>query len=491
MKPAAPTQDASITSRNLSAVFLLRIAQFPFLALFAILIPRMMGSETYGQFAFLISVIAILTSFLSLGIGEICGRFVPEAQSGADPAAVGALGSRLLAFKTAVSLPILALAFPALLWLYGNSFPATYLVLVLLIVLVADWGSVAYGLLFGLNKLVRVSLREPLRRAVSLLLILLLFPQFGLVGALFSTLLVESILLALGLYWTKGHFTAGQLRLDFDFLKPCLTFGFGLYLSWFLLNVWQRLGNVLINHVTNDSAAIAFFDLANQCFLVVISITVTIVNSLVPMFSKLLLQGKEDKILEWSARLVRYMSILSMLAFSTLLFAGSELIIFLFGEEFSQVFPNAAVLLLALFPSVFVQIGFVYAVLYKSPGKFLWALIVSLAAFVALSLVLIPSYSAMGCSAATAVSYYLMAGLAIYPFRDKAGPLLREGGITVGLGILALPLVLWKGEALWNVLLAVGFACAYMALLFVARVVSVKEVAEAVAALRGNKTASP
>jgi O-antigen/teichoic acid export membrane protein len=429
-----------------------------------------------------------VTSFLSLGVGEICGRFVPEAELGADRTAVAVLASRLLAFKTVVSVTVLTLLFPILLWLYGGTFSPMYFVLIGLIALLTDWETLVYGLLFGLNKLARFSMRDPFRRILSLLFILFLFPRFGLLGALVSTLLVEVALLMLGLHWTKGYFAVEEVRLKFAFLKPCLTFGFALYVSWFLSNVWQRLGNVLINHITHDSRAVAFFDLANQGFLVVISMTVMIINSLVPMFSKLLLVGKEEKVLEWSGRLVRYVSILSVLAVAGVLFLGSDLIPFLIGEEYSEVVPNTVVLLLSLFPSVFVQIGFVYAVVYKRPEEFLWALMGALGTFVGLSVVLIPGHAAMGCSVATALSYYVMAGLAIYPFRDKVGVLLREGGVVIGLGALVLPLVLWKGEVLTNVLLATGFVGGFLTLLFWSRVVSMKEVGEAVAALRGNVT---
>jgi O-antigen/teichoic acid export membrane protein len=320
----------------------------------------------------------------------------------------------------------------------------------------------------------------------SLCFLLLLFPHFGLLGALISTLLVEVILVILGFYWTRDYVAFEELKLDLKFLEPCLRFGFALYLAWFLSNIWQRLGNVLIDYITGDARAVASFDLANQGFLVVISITVMVISSLIPMFSKFLLAGKEGKIAEWSSRLVRYVLILNMLAFAAVLFLGSELIPLLIGQEYADVFPNTVVLLLGLFPSVFVQIGFVYAILYKTPGRYFRALIGSVAVFVVLAVALIPGYSAMGCSIATALSYYVMAVIAIWPFRERVGALLREGGVVVGLGAFVFPMALWKGEVLTNVLLAAGFSCAYLLALFGTRVVSVREVREAWQALRGN-----
>jgi O-antigen/teichoic acid export membrane protein len=479
--------DASVTSRNLSAVFLMRIAQFPFLALFVILVPRMMGSEGYGEFAFLLSIVAILTSFINLGIGDTCGRFVPELQATEGESGVTRFASNFLSFKSLVSPAVIIAMTPVLQWIYADRVSAASLILVALIVLVVDWESVVYSLLFGQNRLVVFSLREPLRRAVSLALILVLFPRFGLIGALTSTLLVEIAMLLLAAYWTRRSFALRDLRFDLGFLKPYLTFGIAVYLVWLLLSIWQRLGNVMIEHITRDSSQVAYFDIANQFFLVVISITVMVINSLIPMFSAFMLDGREGKMQAWTRRLVKYMSIVTMLAFGGLLLLGSDLIPIMIGQEFDAVFPNVMVLSSALFPSLLVQVGFVYAVVDKQPRRFLLALVVAVSVCIALSLALIPVYSSIGCSIATAASYWLMAALVLYPMRGHIGPLLKDIVVVLLPGAMLPLLAYFKADAWLNAALTGVFIAAYLALLFLIRALSIVELREIIDALRGRK----
>jgi O-antigen/teichoic acid export membrane protein len=484
------TQDASVTSRNLSAVLVMRIAQIPFLLLFAILVPRMMGAETYGQFALLIAIVTMLGSFVNLGIGDIFGRFVPEVQARDGSMGVKKLASNFLAFKTLFSLAVLAVIVPALHYVYLGSVPAASFIFVALIVLVVDWASVFFSLLFGQNRLVRYSVRDPLRRALSLVLILLLFPRFGLLGALFSTLLVDFAILLLGAHWTKASLSLRELRFNIAFLKPYLGFGITVYLAWFIMNLWQRTGNVLIHHMTQDSREVAYFDIANQFFLLALSITIIVLNSLIPMFSKFIAAGQEQKIHEWSNRLLRYMLIMNMLGFGAMAFLAGDLIPLLIGQEFSRVSPNAIMLLLAIFPAVFVQIGFVYALVYKKPARFLYALLVAYGVFTVVSLALVPRHLAFGCSVAIVLSYCIMAGLAIAPFRDRMSGLVGEGSRVIAPGAALMPLAFFKSDVMANIGLAAAFVFGYLALLFIFRIVKLDELREVAGALRGGRKPS-
>jgi O-antigen/teichoic acid export membrane protein len=478
--------DASVTSRNLSAVFLMRIAQFPILALFVILVPRMMGPEVYGQFALLISIATILASLVNLGIGDTCGRYVPELQARGGNRAVVTFASNFLAFKSLVTIVALGLITPGLYWMYGNGASPVMFVIVALMVLVVDWESVVYSLLFGQNRLMRFSVREPLRRVVSLALILTLFPQFGLMGALFSTLMAELAMLVLGGYWTRKSFTLRDLRPDLGALEPYLKFGAAVYLVWLFLNLWQRLGNLLIEHLLRDSSEVAYFDIANQFFLVILSITVMIINSLIPIFSTFAQAGRGDTVAAWSRRLVKYVTILNMTAFGGLLILGADLIPMLIGGDFEDVYPNVIVLSVALFPSVLIQIGFVHAVVDKRPRRFLGALVLALAAYVLLSLALIPQFRSVGCSIATTASYWLMAALVTYPIRTRVGPVLKDACAVIAVGLPVLALALLKAETLMNLVLAASFILIYVSLLILLRWLTVSELRQVLDALRGR-----
>ena len=73
------THEASVTTKNISTVTLLKVGQYPFLIASMMLIPRLMGPATYGEYALLISIITMTASLIDFGGGtDMFGRFVPE-----------------------------------------------------------------------------------------------------------------------------------------------------------------------------------------------------------------------------------------------------------------------------------------------------------------------------------------------------------------------------------------------------------------------------
>ena len=116
--------------------------------------------------------------------------------------------------------------FVILYWAYSDKFPVTLLLLVSAVIVVTDIGSVPFAVIFGLNRLDYYALRDPLRRALSLGLIIILFNSFGLLGALVSTMIVEGSLACLYFSWSKKCFQSNEYTINFNFLKPYLQFGF-------------------------------------------------------------------------------------------------------------------------------------------------------------------------------------------------------------------------------------------------------------------------
>src|SRR5579872_4764713 len=205
----AVTVEASVTSKNLSKVALLRVAQYPFIALFAILVPRLMGPTLYGHYALFVSIVGMATALLDLGMTEISARTVPELQQRVDQLAVRTFFSRMLGFK--ISFDLLAIAVAVLgYWLLQGALPQ-YLVPLLLAVFIGDLGSSAYGLLFGLNQPTICSLRDPLRRAAGLVVVIVLFRNFGLSGAIFSAVFVECLLALINFWFIRQYVSPREL----------------------------------------------------------------------------------------------------------------------------------------------------------------------------------------------------------------------------------------------------------------------------------------
>ncbi len=481
------SKEATVTARNLSGVFLLKVAQFPFLVLFIMFVPRIMGPEIYGKLALFISIITITSALVNIGVGDIHGRFISEHKAKGEWQIANRLFSNMLFFKTIISLFVSVILFFVLYLVYKDQFPSVYFLIICLIVLIRDWASVFFSLLFGLNKLVKFSLYEPVRRVLSLSLILIFFHYYGLLGAIGAIVIVDVSLLVLGVVWTRTFINFKNSGVNISFLMPYLKFGFLLYGSWLLSNCWQRLGNILIDFLTRDSAKVAFFDIANQIFLVVISFTVIIINSLIPIFTQLLIMEKEYKIHIWSNKIIKYMSIINMAFFGSFVLMGSDIIPLLVGNDYKDVFPNVVVLLLGLFPTILIQVGFVYSVVYKKPQRYLQALCAGFVTFLILSIILIPKYFSMGCSIATSASCFIIALVLLHYFSDELIPCLKGVFKVIAPGCFMGLIFIFKGTMITNFFLMFLFIGAYFSALFAMRRLSYEEIQEIFYSLKGQQ----
>jgi O-antigen/teichoic acid export membrane protein len=479
----AVTVEASVTSKNLSKVALLRVAQYPFIALFAILVPRLMGPTLYGHYALFVSIVGMGTALLDLGMTEISARMVPELQQGSDQRAIRTFFSRMLGFK--IPFDLLAIALGVLVfWVLQGARPQ-YLVPLLLAIFIGDLGGAAYGLLFGLNRPTICSLRDPLRRAAGLVIVLVLFRNFGLGGAISSAVFVECLLALFNFWWIRRYISPRELVPDFSYTLPLLRYGLLFYLSWGVTNLWQRLGNTLISSLYGDFREIALFDLSNQIFLTAVGFTMFLITALAPMFTRLRLDGKDGKIVDWSRRIITYSQIVCVAGLAAWLLIGDELIRVLIGPQYNGLYANVAILLCGTFPMVVVQLGLTLAMAYASPGSYLIALCVAVASFVGASFVLVPSYGALGCSAATALSCLCCALTIALRYRTNlrhsAWPGLKA--IVLGAAVFA-PCWIYRGQWIRNSFLLIGFVLAYGGALLLSRVIVPREIHQAWRALR-------
>ena len=484
-KTGVVTKEASVTTKNISKVVLLKVVQYPFVALSVMLIPRMMGPEIYGDYALLTSIVVIAASIVDfMGYTNIFGRFVPEFEIRGESGNIRKLFSNILSLKIVVDLIASVVLFAILHFTYGDRFPSPYFLLVVGVLLVGDLGSVPWTLLFGLNQLGKFALRDPIRKVLSLAFTLILFHYYGLSGAIMAYLLVEFSLALLYFFWTRKYFQVEDFRLDLFFLRPYLRFGFLFYVSHGLSDLWPRLGNPLILYITQDSREVALFDIPNQIFLFAVGITLVAIGYLVPVFTEFLSTGKEGKLMEWSTLIIKYTSVLCMITFWAFILTGRDLIPVVIGSKYNEIFLNGVVLLLGIFPMIIYELGVVFSVIYKEPRKYFLALCFALLAFLIASMWLIPKYSSLGCAIATLISCVVLALVMCIAFKGKLYPCLVDGFKVIIISFVFVPFLFIRGTPINNFLLLGCLILAYALMLFAGKVLSLREIKNIVFAVR-------
>lgn len=433
MAPLPETDRAALhrnTVRTVSVGTLWRLFRYPFVLLSVTLIPRLMGDTDYGRYVYYMSVFLILDLLTDFGFIQMFGRFLPEGDSDLGDRSSRALIEGSLIYGTL--LPLGAwLLFGLAGWIHPawTLFSPLHFLLLGLTLVFNRLAGTLFLILYGRNQIARFSLREVVRSALTFLLVWALFRSFGLTGALIGLLLNEMALTALGLYWARPWVFRRWTAIRPADFAPFLLFGLAFYLPAFLYGLMQRAGNILVQHLTQSSEQVAYYDVANQFLLLTATFLGLILSTLIPALGALHARGDHDSIARWQGRVAAYCAIALILSAYALLGFGRTAIGLCLGPEFLPVYPNALIIFLATPAILVATVGMNYALLDKKPAAFLQAVTAGAAVMAAGSWILIPAGRSAGAAGATVLGYAALAGVFIVhyhrPFRIIFPPFIR------------------------------------------------------------------
>jgi O-antigen/teichoic acid export membrane protein len=368
-------EDAKKTAGNLSSSLLVRIARYPFLAIYIIIIPRMLGASDYGELAFFISIVMLTSDILTFGTPLVLGRFVPEYIVKNEKLKLEQLVTGYFILGLVISL-VLGLVgiilYSVLPPLKDGIF--TYLIIYCAII-VEIYSAILFSILYGLNYVGKANMINLFRTAFRLIFIVALYPVFGFVGALFSLLLTPLLSSFYALFSIRKVL---KFRIQKPIIKeliPKLKFGIVIFTPTLLFLIQQQIGPAFLKGFSYNNNEIGFFDLANQGFLVLYGLAAAGFDALIPITSKFQVTGRQGKSIDWLILLLKYiLPILIIIVFGFYLF-GKEFIIFILGNEYVRIYTIALIILSTIPIWVIGQLGYVRSVsLSKAKPYFLSAL---------------------------------------------------------------------------------------------------------------------
>jgi hypothetical protein len=142
-----------------------------------------------------------------------------------------------------------------------------------------------------------------------------------------------------------------------------------------------------------------------------------------------------------------------------------------------------------MLPMIVAQLGMVFALVHKRPGRYVAGLSAGILSFLAVSLALVPARGAFGASVAMLVSSVVLAVVMTLQERRKLAPGLKAALPAVALGLPFLVLVRLGDAPLTSALATVGFVGAYLGLLFAFRVLEPRELRDLYLAIRSTEAA--
>lgn len=483
---ALPQGDAlreQATIRNVAWLAIIRGLQIAGGVFYASIVPRLMGPIGYGQVALLVGISWCFSMLADLGFTEIVGREVPRfVQTGNDQGLQVFLG-RLLAIRSAAGLVTGALYWlSTTIWL--RDLDRTAMFLMALAIVVRAPASLCFSLQLGLNRAARWGLAEIMRQWGYLLFMMPGFLIFGLRGAGLGVLFLEIAVLAVGFSQVRQHIAFPAVRLKLAEIKPYLRLGLVFYGGGLLSTVFESSGDILLRSIRGDYAPVGFFRLAYSAYLMAAAGLPALALAFAPLLAILRLGNNEPAMRMWIERLLKWLTLGSMMALLGIVLLGRDLVPVVLGSAFRPVAPSLVILIAGLLAVSLTSVANLAALAYSQPLSVLFASLAQLLAFWVLGPVLVPRLGALGAAFAVLGAVTTRAMVSTFAIRKTARYSLKGWFQVLGLGLLFLPLGLLHASLWINACLLCVSIVGYAGLLYLFRVVTFDELSIMRSAIR-------
>lgn len=422
--------------RNVSVVSLHKAAQIVGQVVAVATIPRLLGAEDHGQFAFIISLAYLGQILGDFGTLEVMSRFVPTLPVGDKKQ----LYMRTLLFKSAVGLVCALLTVVAALWLAPwMTLGWALLIGVGVVAHIVAW--VPFQFLLGVNHIGRWMVEQAWRQWALLILLIVLYPWLGMTGTVLAWTGMELIFCGLGLGWTRDYWQRSEFRFVWGYLRPYIIFGFGFFMANLVSALLYRSGPVLVETMTRQTAQAGFLNLAIGLFLMPYLLLTQVAFSFVPTLSGYYAEGQTHQMQQWVSNFVRYSWLIGWVGVIAVWLTAEWGVQFVFGPDYAE----------AAAPLKWISVGIPLSALLwganivatvTGQGKLrFWSSLAALTVFLAASFWLVPRYSATGAAMGLSLSVVANFAVLLYFLRSiykPAWPLFLSTGALGGTALWLL-----------------------------------------------------
>ena len=454
---------------------------------FAVVVPRLMGPTTYGQYALLASLAAWFVLLGTLGFAQIMGRFVPQFISHGSQADLRKFLGDLLTVRL----------------FSGSIVAALYLLVMVLWLREIDWVLVAllagsvlargitfylFSIFLGINQAARWASEQVLQRWILLIFLPLGFLLGGLRGACTGLLLTDLVMLVLGWWWSKSYLAWSGLDVNVRSLVPYLRFGLIFFGTNLLTTAVQRSGEPLVRSVSGDYAQVGYYGASFSVYLAAALAVSQFTLAFAPLLTTLRTQDRLQSLRAWIERLLKLFAVVGVLAVFGAFLLRDDIVPLVFGSAYRSMSANLVPLALTLLPLGLGSVAGVIALTYDQPGATLKAAAIQLATLWGLGIPLVAWHKSLGACVAVLIAASLYAAYLAWRMWNVLQFPIRKWAWAIGLGMSLSPLILLKSTWAVNVALYVALASGYVGALLALRVVTPDEIAAAWRALKRDST---
>ena len=459
------SDEETITIHNSGVFLLLRLIEAITGFLIALVIPRLMGPSTYGQYVLIASLSLLFMLASTLGFMPVLGRYVPEFIRNGNIQALRLFFSNLFLIRL-FSAALSAVAFLWFTTAWLKDVDPRILQFAAAAVFCRSLSHFTFNLFLGLDQANRWGVGDIIRRFLSLVLVSAGFWWSDLLGAMLAWMVIEVFVLGLGIWWVRGYFTWPNFLQQPHTMAPYLRFGMVFFASNLLLSAFERSGETLVRVIAHDYVQVGFFGLAYNIYLAVGIALPEFALAFAPGLTLQKLEGQKITIRLWTEKLLKWMTIGSILViYATLLLAQSTVPVIL-GQAFAPVAAYLVPFTLSLLAVVPGSVARLLSLVFERPRHVLTATMIKLGIFWVAAIPLVAWTGGLGASVAFFIASAGYGAYLTYRMQKETPYSMRAWLAVILTALIFIPLV-WLRAGLWtNVGLFLGFLVGYGALLF-------------------------
>ncbi len=395
---------------------------------------RLLGVETFGNYALLLTVVEMIAFISGVGYVDFLTREVAKHAGVAWP-----LGTRVTALRLGYIVPGLGLA---LLVMTALRFPSpvvlnTALLAITLVPRAA--GESAQGVLKGMRRFAPLLWIELVQGVIVVAAAFLLIQfGFGLRGVIAAEVLSAAAGAAVALLSVAGSMETADVNAQGFRDLAQSTFAFNIYP--FIVNVYDRVDVVLLARLAG-SLATGIYALPYRAYGIFNIIPYGVMGALLPAFSA---SRVDQNAREACARAMKFLYLVALLIVLATLTFAEPAVSLLLGESYRGSIQTIKILIWACVPMF---LNFALSTLLLAAHKekvFLWTASICTGFNVAANLLLIPRYSFLAAAAVTVATESLLLAMNLYLVRRLLGQsVLPKDGVKITAGFVAVMAADW------------------------------------------------
>jgi O-antigen/teichoic acid export membrane protein len=440
-------------------------------ALFAVLVPRLMGPVAFGQYALMMSISMWFALVSGLGATAMMTRAAPVFVSREDHEGLAKLVTNLVTVRALTGLLAAAAYVAITAGLFGDLEPVAVAFMA-----GSVWSRAIanpyYALFLGLGRAARWGLGDLLRRWLILVFVIAGFWLQGLRGACAGVLAANIVALIVAIWLGRSYIRWQEIRLDLVYLRPFLRTGASFAAGNLLVALVQRSGETLVRVTTDDYAQVGFYGVTYSVYLTAANALWQGTIAFAPMLMRLHHQGNARLVRAWQERLMTVGAMGAGAGLLGVLFFGDAIVLAVLGPEYRPVADSLIPITLALAALSIGAVGRVAALVADRPGVSATAAAIELAVFWAIGFWLIPRQGSLG--GAVAVLFASIAYAVFITLRmRRALPCSAASGVSaIGLAVVFAPLAWIPLGWPTRIALLLGCLAAYAWVLFYFKVIT-------------------